>query len=117
MTKVPGDAVESALFGAERAPEDTRLDQALLSLRHGVAEVAYPELVWRPIPALWAHFSAGASAAVEDDFDWLLLHPANRGVVHAFFERELWPCGAPPSWDEHVARFRERLFARVEVRS
>lgn len=104
-------AIESALFGAERAPDDTHLDQALLSMRHGIAEVVYPDLTWLPLPALWAHFGARADRAVHDDARWLSRWSSGDGVTAAFFERDLWPEGPPLAWAAHVEQFRHRLFS------
>jgi hypothetical protein len=103
-------AVESALFGAESAKEDTHLDQSLLSMQHGVSEIVYPDLTWRPIPALWGHFASLPVRAVQADRTWLMAHSEDGAVPLAFFDRELWPDGAPVAWEEHVTRFRERLF-------
>lgn len=110
-------AVESALFGAERAKDDTHLDQLLLSMEHGVAEIVYPDLIWRPIPALWSHFASLPGRAIQADRQWLMAHGDGDGVHPSFFDRELWPDGAPPAWDDHVAHFRDRLFAGIKVRT
>ncbi|HWU88818.1 MAG TPA: hypothetical protein VN253_16240 [Kofleriaceae bacterium] len=104
-------AVESALFGAERGPADTHLDQALLSMQHGIAEIVYPDITWQPLPALWAHFRARADRAVYNDAQWLSRWASNEGVTASFFERPLWPEGPPVAWEDHVARFRNRLFS------
>lgn len=104
-------AVESALFGAERAPDDTHLDQALLSMRHGIAEIIYPDLIWQPLPALWAHLGARAGRAIYDDAQWLSRWSSGNRVSAAFFERDLWPEGPPVAWEEHVEQFRRRLFS------
>jgi len=103
-------AVESALRGAERATDDTHLDQSLLSMEHGVAEIVYPDLIWRAIPALWSHFASLPGRAIQADRQWLMTHGGGDGVHPSFFDRELWPDGAPPAWDDHVAHFRDRLF-------
>lgn len=103
-------AVESVLFGAEAAPASTRLDQVLLSMQHGIAEIVYPEITWQPLPALGSHFRARADRAVYDDAQWLSRWASQGGVTAAFFERELWPEGPPVAWADHVARFRSRLF-------
>lgn len=104
-------AVESALFGAERAPGDTHLDQALLSMQRGIAEIVYPDITWQPLPALWVHLGARAGRAVHDDAQWLSRWSAGDGVPPSFFERELWPEGPPVAWEEHVEQFRRRLFS------
>jgi len=105
-------AVESALFGAERAKDDTHLDQLLLSMEHGVAEIVYPDLIWRPIPALWSHFASLPGRAIQADRQWLMAHGNGNGdgVHPSFFDRELWPDGTPSAWDDHIAHFRDRLF-------
>jgi hypothetical protein len=109
----PLHAVESALFGAERAPDDTYVDQAEIAMAQGVAEIVYPDLVWRPIPALWCHLSSLPNRAFASDRDWLASQ-RDEGPVHpAFFDRELWPDGEPPAWSEHVARYHARLFGRA----
>jgi hypothetical protein len=103
-------AVESALFYAERIEDAGYAGQATLALEHGVSEIAYPELTWLPLPALWAHFSARSARAVHDDTAWLESSSRGEAVPGAFFERPLWPEGPPVGWDDHVARFHARLF-------
>jgi hypothetical protein len=103
-------AVESALFGAERAPDDTHLDQALLAMEDGVSEVIYPEIRWMPLPSLWAYLAAPAQRAVFEDVRWLSTWKGEgEGVPPTFFDRDLWP-EVPVGWAEHLARFRERIF-------
>lgn len=102
-------AVESALFGAERAPADPHTSQATDASIHGVAETMYPELTWRPLPSLWRHLAVAPRRAIAADSRALI--PVTGPVPAAFFERPLWPDGEPTAWDDHLARFRARLFA------
>jgi hypothetical protein len=113
-------AVESALFAAEREPEQSYASQSVLSLRHGIFEIAYPEITWRDLPGLKGHFEAAAERPLDDDLEWLRRRVHTEGVNEAFFERDLWPGGAPPGWPGHLARFREKLFrsgAKTEFKS
>ncbi len=81
-------------------------------MHHGLAEIIYPDLTWRFMPALWRHFETIPRAAVESDREWLAMHHDEENRVSpAFFDRDLWPRGTPPAWEEHVERFRYRLFS------
>lgn len=110
-------AVESALYGAERAREDTHLDQSVLAMLGGVAEIIYPDLIWRPLPALWSHFASLPSRAIDADRAWLAVHGSDEVVSPAFFDRDLWPDGAPVAWEDHISRFRDSIFGEPHPRA
>lgn len=107
-------AVESALFLAERIDDAGYGGQATLALTHGLAEIAYPEIRWLPLPTLWQHFATHGERAIRDDATWLARSSRGEGVSGAFFERPLWPEGPPVAWDDHLARFHARLFPRTQ---
>jgi hypothetical protein len=107
-------AVESALFFAERINEPGYGDQAMLALTQGLAEVAYPEINWMPLPTLWQHFAARGERVIRDDATWLARSSRGEGVSAAFFERSLWPTDPPVSWEDHLVRFHARLFPQSQ---
>jgi hypothetical protein len=107
-------AVESALFLAEHIDHIDYGGQASRALTRGLAQITYPEITWLPLPMLWQHFATRGERAIRDDATWLARSSRGEGVSGAFFERPLWPAGAPVAWDDHLARFHARLFARSQ---
>jgi hypothetical protein len=97
-------AVECAMFG--------HWGQVELAANRGFAEIAFPEIHWMMLDALWLRFSAANEHAVAFDHQWLARHATDERVPERFFDLPLWPMGEPPSWQKHVTRFRSKLFDR-----